>query len=162
MHFKPQIYQINYVNIDLRHQYGIYVTETETFLLAKRPERRGVKRNGCFCRLACPVCLSVYLPIYLSDQDQGLTQSIRSPGCSIPRWTYSILFSASFLSVEHKVAFTTHVKKKHLMEEGGKISARLARPQVSQFIVYVLLRVADLSETDWVFIHPFVRQYGAY
>ena len=44
------------------------------------------------------------------------------------------------------------------MEEGGKISARLARPQVSQFIVYVLLRVADLSETDWVFTHPFVRQ----
>ena len=72
--------------------------------------------------------------------------------------TYSILLSASFLSVEHKVAFTTHVKKKHLMEEGGKISARLAQPQVSQFIVYVLLRVTDLSETDWVFIHPFVRQ----
>ena len=44
------------------------------------------------------------------------------------------------------------------MEEGVKISERLAQPQVSQFILYVLLRVTDLSETDWVFIHPFVRQ----
>ena len=48
MHVKPQVYQVNHVNIDLRHQYGIYVTETETFLLEKRPERRGMKRNGCF------------------------------------------------------------------------------------------------------------------
>ena len=123
MHFKPQVYQINYVNIDLRHQYGMYVVETQTFPLAKRPERRGMKRNGCFCRLACPVCLSVYQPIYLSDQDKGLTQSIRSPGCLIPRF-----FSASFLSVELKVAFNTRLKKKHLIEEGGKMSARLAKP----------------------------------
>ena len=71
---------------------------------------------------------------------------------------YSILFSVSFLSVELKVAFNTRLKKEHLMEEGGKISTGLARPQVSQFTVYVLLSVNDLSQTDWVFIHPFVRQ----
>ena len=28
-----------YVNIDLRHQYGISVAESQTFLLAKCPER---------------------------------------------------------------------------------------------------------------------------
>ena len=56
--------------------------------------------------------------------------------------TYSILFSASFLSVELKVAFTNHVKKKHLMEEGGKMRVRLARPQVSRCTVYVLVSVA--------------------
>ena len=60
--------------------------------------------------------------------------------------------------MELKVAFNNCLKKEHLMEEGGKISERLAQPQASQFIVYVLLRVTDLSETDWVFIHPFVRQ----
>ena len=45
MHVKPQVYRNNYVNIDLRHQYGISVTETETFPLAKRPERRGTNRR---------------------------------------------------------------------------------------------------------------------
>ena len=44
------------------------------------------------------------------------------------------------------------------MEEGGKISARLAQPQVSQSFAYVLLSVTSLSQTDWVFIHPFFRQ----
>ena len=34
--------------------------------------------------------------------------------------TYSILFSASFLSVELKVAFNNCLKKEHLMEEGLK------------------------------------------
>ena len=59
--------------------------------------------------------------------------------------TYSILFSASFLSAEHKVAFNTRLKKKHLMEGGGKISARLAQPQLSQFIVYVLFNNYSLK-----------------
>ena len=44
-------YRIYYVNIDLRHQYGISVAESQTFLLAKRPQRRGARRNGCFRRL---------------------------------------------------------------------------------------------------------------
>ena len=37
MHLKPHDYRIYYVNIDLRHQYGISVAESQTFLLAKRP-----------------------------------------------------------------------------------------------------------------------------
>ena len=65
--------------------------------------------------------------------------------------------TVSFLSEEHKVTFNTRVKKKHLMEEGGIISARLARPLVSHFSVCVVLSVINLSQTDWVFIHPFVR-----
>ena len=35
----------------LRHQYGISVAETQTFLLAKRPQWRRARRNGCFRRL---------------------------------------------------------------------------------------------------------------
>ena len=35
----------------------------------------------------------------------------------------------------------TPLKKKHLMGEGGKMSARLARPQVSQSFVHFLLSV---------------------
>ena len=38
-----------YVNIDLRHQYGISVAESQT--LAKRPWRRGARRNGSIRRL---------------------------------------------------------------------------------------------------------------
>ena len=44
-----RLYQIYYVNIDLYHQ---YVTESHTFLLTKRCQWRGVRRNGCFRRLA--------------------------------------------------------------------------------------------------------------
>ena len=32
----------------LRHQYRISVAEWQTFQLAKRPQRRGARRNGCF------------------------------------------------------------------------------------------------------------------
>ena len=35
--FGTHDYRIYYVNIDLRHQYGISVVESQTFLLAKRP-----------------------------------------------------------------------------------------------------------------------------
>ena len=35
----------------LRHQYGISVAESQTFLRAKRPQRRRARRNGCFRRL---------------------------------------------------------------------------------------------------------------
>ena len=42
---------IYYVNIDLRHQYEMSVAESQTYLLAKLPKRRGVTRNGCSHRL---------------------------------------------------------------------------------------------------------------
>ena len=35
----------------LRHQYGISVAQSQTFLRAKRPHRRRARRNGCFRRL---------------------------------------------------------------------------------------------------------------
>ena len=45
-------YQIYHVNIELRHQYGISVAESQTFLLAERPQRLGAWRKGCSRRLA--------------------------------------------------------------------------------------------------------------
>ena len=44
-------HRIHYVNFDLRHQYGISVAESQTFLLSKRPGRRGARRNGYIRRL---------------------------------------------------------------------------------------------------------------
>ena len=35
----------------VRHQYGILAAESQTFLLAKRPQRPRARRNGCFRRL---------------------------------------------------------------------------------------------------------------
>ena len=37
---EPHDQQIYYVNIDLLHQYGISVAESQTFLRAKRPQQR--------------------------------------------------------------------------------------------------------------------------
>ena len=51
LYLEPHDYWIYYVSIDLRHQYGISVAESQTFLLAKRPRQRRVRRNGCFRRL---------------------------------------------------------------------------------------------------------------
>ena len=49
--FELHDYRIYYVNIDLHHQYGISVAESQMFLCAKRPQRRRARRNGRFCRL---------------------------------------------------------------------------------------------------------------
>ena len=51
LYLEPDDYWIYYVSIDLCHQYGISVTESQTFLRAKRPQRRRARRNGWFCRL---------------------------------------------------------------------------------------------------------------
>ena len=51
LYLEPHDYQIYYVNIDLRHQYGISAAESQTFLRAKRPQRLRARRNGCFRRL---------------------------------------------------------------------------------------------------------------
>ena len=47
-YLEPHDYRIYDVNIDLRHQYGISVAESQTFLRAKRPsgEGRGEKDDG--------------------------------------------------------------------------------------------------------------------
>ena len=54
LHLEPCDYQIYCANIDVpvRHQYGISVTESQTFFLAKRPQWRGARRNGCFRSLS--------------------------------------------------------------------------------------------------------------
>ena len=55
LYLEPHNYWIYYVNIGLRHQYGISVAKSQTFLLAKRPQQRRARRNGCFRRLLCLV-----------------------------------------------------------------------------------------------------------
>ena len=37
LHLEPHDYRINYVNIDLRHEYGIYAAKAQTSLIVKRP-----------------------------------------------------------------------------------------------------------------------------
>ena len=51
LYLEPHNYRIYYVNIELRHQYGIAVAESQTFLRAKGSQRRRARRNGCFRRL---------------------------------------------------------------------------------------------------------------
>ena len=48
LYLEPHDYRIFYVNIDLRHQYGMSAAELQTFLHAKCPQLRRAKRNGCF------------------------------------------------------------------------------------------------------------------
>ena len=50
LHLETHDYWIHFVNIDLHHQYGISVPESQTFLIAKSPQPRGARRNLCFCR----------------------------------------------------------------------------------------------------------------
>ena len=42
---EPHNYRIYYANIDLRHQYGIFAAETQTFLRANRPHASGEERG---------------------------------------------------------------------------------------------------------------------
>ena len=49
--WNPMTAELYHVNIDLCHQYGISVAESQTFLRVKRPQRRRARRNGCFHRL---------------------------------------------------------------------------------------------------------------
>ena len=51
LYLKPHDCRIYYVNINLHHQEGISVAESQTFLRAKRPQRRIARRNRCFRRL---------------------------------------------------------------------------------------------------------------
>ena len=50
MHLETHDYWIHFVNIDLHHQYGISVPESQTSLIAKSPQPRGARRNLSFCR----------------------------------------------------------------------------------------------------------------
>ena len=47
--------RIYYVNIHLCHQYGVSVAESQTFLLAKRPQRRWARRNVCRSQAATEI-----------------------------------------------------------------------------------------------------------
>ena len=57
--WNPHDYWIYFVNIDLGHQCGISVAESQTFLGAKRPQPKKARRNGCFRRLPTSASISV-------------------------------------------------------------------------------------------------------
>ena len=61
LYLKPHDCRIYYANINLRHQYGISAAESQTFLRAKRLQRRRARRNGCFRRLL----FLLFLPYFL-------------------------------------------------------------------------------------------------
>ena len=60
-----------YVNIDLRHQYGISVTESQMFLLVKGPQRRGERKDGCFHRLVYGGQLNIFIELLLNFNSQN-------------------------------------------------------------------------------------------
>ena len=66
MIWNPHDYWIYYVNIGLCHQYGISATESQMFLLAKRPRRRRARRNGCFRRLIYNMQIAV-VKVFLNE-----------------------------------------------------------------------------------------------
>ena len=75
MYLEPHDYWIYYVNIGLRHQYGISAAESKMFLLAKRPWRRRARRNECFCRLVQKETLFKILIMMKLKQFQRLKAS---------------------------------------------------------------------------------------
>ena len=56
LYLEPHDYRIHYVNIDLRHQYGISVAESQTFLRTKRPQRRRRKQKEWMFSQAKNLC----------------------------------------------------------------------------------------------------------
>ena len=65
LYLEPHDYRIYYVNIDLRHQYGISVAEWQTFLRAKRPQRRRARRSGCFRWLCFRQWSTIFLRCFM-------------------------------------------------------------------------------------------------
>ena len=78
MYLESHDYPIYYVNIDLRHQYGIFATESQTFLRAKRPKRRRARRNECFGRLILVLTnLNSYMYLQISRLSQNGTKNTK-------------------------------------------------------------------------------------
>ena len=75
----------------LRHQYGISVVESQTFLRAKRPQWRRARRNGCFRRLLLILdcCENVQpLPVHVLGRNLLTSHHIRKePSYSLKQQT---------------------------------------------------------------------------
>ena len=111
LYLEPHDYQIHYVNIDLRDQYGISVTESQTFLLTKCPQRRRARRNGCFRRLRhclCPANDKTFvsyeknkmaaLSLYLNSVLNFISTFVLN---TLPLNYSKVLFSGTFFSLFH-------------------------------------------------------------
>ena len=58
MNVKAHNYRIYYISIDLRHQYGIFAAETQTYLRAKRPHASGEERGETAALAGYTNCIS--------------------------------------------------------------------------------------------------------
>ena len=83
LYLEPHDYQIYYVNIDLRHQYGISAAESQTFLRAKRPKRRRARRNGCFRRLSYWLLAPRFFSFVRSLLKEAIIEAVPLPRLSI-------------------------------------------------------------------------------
>ena len=90
LYLEPHDYWIYYVNIDLRHQYGIFAAESQTFLHAKRPQWRRARRNGCFHRLGVSIINHIWGDTWLLQGSGNFTVlflrsviSLKLPSCAV-------------------------------------------------------------------------------
>ena len=78
LHLELHDHRNDYSKTDLRHQYGISVAETQTFVLTKCRKWQGAKGNGCFCWNALWKCMSILSLIWgrklKSCHDYGISR----------------------------------------------------------------------------------------
>ena len=91
--FVAHRYWIYYVNVDLHHQYGISVPGSQTFLRAKRPQRRRARRKGCFRRLPISHFL---LGSRLTRHKFALCLDSNRNGCGISTVNWQIAYHYPF------------------------------------------------------------------
>ena len=85
--------KIDYVNIDLSHQYGISVAESQTFLRAKRPQQRRARKNGWFRMLHQTLCYTFNPPTVITFNLPCL--QISSHMTQLSWWRLTISFCCS-------------------------------------------------------------------
>ena len=108
MYLEPNDYRIYYVNINFRHQYGIFAPESQTFLRAKRPQRRRARRNGCFRRLA------VLVWSVESDPEMRIELTVNS------QMYFIFLRLKSLSAIEHFTARKRDLQSKENVKNIGK------------------------------------------
>ena len=85
--------KIDCVNIDLSHQYGISVAESQTFLRAKRLQQRRARKNGWFRMLHQTLCYTFNPPTVITFNLPCL--QISSHMIQLSWWRLTISFCCS-------------------------------------------------------------------
>ena len=137
LYLEPHDYRIYYVNIDLRHQYGISVAESQTFLRAKRPQGGRARRNGCFRRLKTRTML-------LSTSQMSHVRSLykNRPEITVSDYTlkYVLNVSQSFLvsifsSILIRISSLSSVQELLRNNTNNKKSFRLRKHLVKSLVL---------------------------